>query len=369
MRRFPRGVGLLLAIGLPAAVGTAQAADNTLPLNAVVAISDTGFTPSSVTIAAGGSVAWNNQGLVGHSVDTLSAPFPIYMGVSAGQSATFTFNLAGTYHYTAATDCLNGVSKPQFNCGDNTVIVVAAPPGAAVPATAAPPTPTPTPTPSAAPQGVVSNGTIDISDSGFSPRSLTVTLGGNVTWTNHGANVHTVSGRAAGLPALDSGGLSQGQTWNSSFSTPGTYSYTSETDCLDGNRVLGFDCGPYTLVVTSAAPSATSAVPAGVAPASNTTIGIDDTHGFQPSTLTIKLGQSVTWVNNGVNVHSAVSSTAGTPAFDSGGLGPGQSFSWAPPAAGTYYFKSVTDAVFVMDPVCNCQSATYPFTGKLVVGQ
>jgi plastocyanin len=96
---------------------------------------------------------------------------------------------------------------------------------------------------------------------------------------------------------------------------------------------------------------------------------VDDTNGFQPKTLTIKLGQGVTWVNKGQNVHSAVTAGAGTAPFDSGGLGPGQSATWTPPASGTYTYKSTTDTVIVINGVCNCNAATYPFTGTIVVGQ
>ena len=55
------------------------------------------------------------------------------------------------------------------------------------------------------------------------------------------------------------------------LSAPGTYIYSSETDCLDGNRTATFDCGPYTVVVTSAPPSSVAAPATGPATAAPVT--------------------------------------------------------------------------------------------------
>jgi hypothetical protein len=85
-----------------------------------------------------------------------------------------------------------------------------------------------------------------------------------------------------------------GKLGNIGFSTPGTFSYSSAPDCLNGNSTPGFNCGPYTVVVSDvvlpgpAGPTATpvpTAISALAAPAANTAISIDDARGFTPSTL------------------------------------------------------------------------------------
>ena len=54
---------------------------------------------------------------------------------------------------------------------------------------------------------------------------------------------------------------------------------------------------------------------------------------FQPTALTVAVGSTVTWTNNGNNIH-ALTSTDGL--FDSGALAGGQSFSFTFDKAGTY---------------------------------
>jgi plastocyanin len=54
---------------------------------------------------------------------------------------------------------------------------------------------------------------------------------------------------------------------------------------------------------------------------------------FQPNALNVAIGSTVTWTNNGNNIHT-LTSTDGL--FDSGGLLGGQSFSFTFSKAGTY---------------------------------
>lgn len=56
----------------------------------------------------------------------------------------------------------------------------------------------------------------------FSPKSLTVTAGTTVTWTNKEAITHTVTSDT-GL--FDSGDLTNGQTYQYTFSSAGTFAY------------------------------------------------------------------------------------------------------------------------------------------------
>lgn len=57
---------------------------------------------------------------------------------------------------------------------------------------------------------------------------------------------------------------------------------------------------------------------------------------YQPRTIQITTGDTVTWTNNGVAPHSVTSSNGA--GFDSGDMQPGQSFQWTFGQAGEYPF-------------------------------
>ncbi len=57
----------------------------------------------------------------------------------------------------------------------------------------------------------------------FSPAAVTLTKGAVVEWKNTGSAPHNVTFDSQ--PALSSGTLQQGDTWQVQFTTPGTYAY------------------------------------------------------------------------------------------------------------------------------------------------
>ena len=63
---------------------------------------------------------------------------------------------------------------------------------------------------------------IDVVDSSFSPKDVTIAPGDTVVWTNRGAMIHTVT---ADNQSFNSGNISPGQTYTQSFTAPGTYPY------------------------------------------------------------------------------------------------------------------------------------------------
>lgn len=69
-----------------------------------VAISDFTFNPGTVTVKTGTKVTWTNQDSVVHSViaDTPSSTAPSSSNLRKGDSYSFTFTQAGTYHYHCA---------------------------------------------------------------------------------------------------------------------------------------------------------------------------------------------------------------------------------------------------------------------------
>lgn len=65
--------------------------------------------------------------------------------------------------------------------------------------------------------------TVDISNFAFSPQTITLAAGTEITWTNKDAAAHTVTSDDGNFPS--SGNLSQGQTYKVTFSTAGTFPY------------------------------------------------------------------------------------------------------------------------------------------------
>jgi len=213
----------------------------------------------------------------------------------------------------------------------------------------------------------VQSATVTITDSGFSPAVVNLATGGTVAWVNQTNNVHTVTTTNSNPAPFDSGGLTPQQTFSYNFTLPGTYVYTSATDCLHANSTPGFGCMTYQINVgASPQPSGTPVttptavpVPAGPPVVQNANIAITDS-GFSPGVVTLDVGGTITWANKGNNVHTAVSGqiSPGPPTlvngngpvlssspqpFDSGGLGPGQTFSVQFPVIGTYTYTSGTD--------------------------
>jgi plastocyanin len=107
---------------------------------------------------------------------------------------------------------------------------------------AASPPPAPSDVPK--PQPAAATPIVQITDSGFVPDQITIKAGEAVLWTNDGSRVHTATA-LTGAPRFDTGGLATHQTAKVSFATPGTFTYSSATDCLNGNHDPGFTCGKY----------------------------------------------------------------------------------------------------------------------------
>lgn len=363
----------LVAASLLAGVLQEAAVADSAPTSATVIINERGFNPPNAFIQKGGTVTWTNTGTESHDVATGSAPLSFELGLSPGQSVTWQFAKSGIYHYTALTDCAPSVLKTLFPCMDYSVVVLD--PDQPMPTPVVQPTPTPQPKTIMVQQ----DATPQITDSGFVPVIFAITAGGTATWTNFGVQVHTATSTI--IPTIspwDTGALPTAGAGRITLTDLGLYQYTSETDCLYGNNQPTFDCRPAYIIVTADPPGTTLPVPdfalrsptttAGpptVPPASNTVITVDDSHGFQPRNLTVKLGQIVTFMNKGQKVHSVVTDSGITASFDSGGIGADQFFTWIPPGPGTYRYHSTTDPLNLLDPACKCSL----YGGTVIVGQ
>jgi plastocyanin len=396
--RIPARIVTTLAVaaavlGVPAAVEADSASQN-----ATVTMTDTGFSPVTVTIGAGGSVTWKNQGNSAHTATTVGGAPSTFntAGIGTGQSATLGFAVPGQYYYTSATDCLNNNSNPSFPCAISYLVTVV-PPGGAPPPSIAPAPASAAPAVAPAPAGPLAIATVTITDSGMSPATVNVGLNGSGTWLNKGTNVHTatttVESNTNSVPSFDTGGLGAGQSAGIGFSVPGTYTYFSVPDCFDKSNPAGFNCGPYTVVVdTNPAPSpqgaqAPAPTPTPVyVPGANATVTIDDVKGFQPNQLSVKVGQTVSWLVVGNNPQSVVINQNPTPNalvpwwlpyqlpsvggvfFDSGGIGPQQTFSYTFNTPGTFPYHSSTEPIYQQNNAnCNCTFVTYQFFGTVTV--
>jgi plastocyanin len=89
---------------------------------------------------------------------------------------------------------------------------------------------------------------------------------------------------------------------------------------------------PLPTLAPTPTPTAAPAQAPAAAPAGNVAATVIDNR-FQPKELTIAVGSTVTWTNNGNNIHTLTSADG---LFDSGGLLGGQSFSFNFDKAGTY---------------------------------
>lgn len=362
-------LGAVLALSVPLLVfsGAPVLADN-----ASVNITDTGFDPPTVTITVGGTVSWTNTGTKVHTATSERAPVPFDTGgLGNGQAFPINFTVPGTYSYTSATDCTNagGGQGAGFNCGTVGTVIVIDNNLAYNPNAFPTPSPTSTPLPTTGPPQSV---TVQITKQGFVPPVVTVALGGSVTWVNMDNGTHTATTTGGGNPQpFDSGGLGPGLSTSLSFAEQGAYTYTSAIDCLNGSSTPGFGCGTYQVIV-SGQQSALAPAPAVGAPGvtgnqavAGTSVTVDDTNGFTPALLSIHPGQTVTWTNAGKQVHSVVSNPGYPNQFDSGGLAPGQKFSFTFQAVGSYGYHSSTEANYATDDFGR-QVAQFLYNGTVV---
>lgn len=239
---------------------------------------DFGFEPAAITVDAGTTVTWVNTGQARHTVAADDGSFHS-PDVRAGATYQQAFSTPGTYSYFCDI-------HPEMK---GTISVRGA---AGEPPPAAPPTTEPPP--------VTASGDVRIADFSFSPRSITITAGDSLTFVNTGAARHSATAKDG---SFDTGLLSRGATSRRTFRNAGTFSYF----CTIHPSMTG------TVLVTGAngeAPPPPVSRPT-VAVAAGDVQMID--FAFQPTELTVPVGASVGFVNNGVAPHTA---TARDGSFD-----------------------------------------------------
>jgi plastocyanin len=229
---------------------------------------------------------------------------------------------------------------------------------------------------------------VNISDTGFDKQDYTVlsSIGmslksdiGTIEFKNTGTMVHTATtipgsgylrvtqdnyqrcgGRTCNSDGpLDTGGIAPGQSVVVGLQYAGGGQVQSATDCPPfGNSTPGFKCDPVNLTIKgtglsnilnssmegtvhhnadgtlSTVRTFNSVKGSPKAPLSGqVTVTIDDENGYDPTTLYVLAGTIVTFVNNGQMVHHVRGRSPSPPTIDwvtladSGGLGPGESWS------------------------------------------
>ncbi len=254
------------------------------------------FSPSSVTIAAGGSVKFINDDDRDHTATGTGGSFDSGI-MASGATFTKTFSTAGTYSYL----CL---LHPDMT---GTVTVTGSG-GTAPPTTAPPPTSSPVPP-------VVTNSDVSVFDFGYSPSAKSVAVGSTIRFVNTGAALHTVTDTSG---RFDSGLIQPGAAWSRRFDQAGTYPVFCTLHPEMKATITVTDAGGS--APPPPAPTTTSTVAAGSVGSGG--VEMRD-FSFAPGAITVRVGASLRFVNTGAAPHTA---TAVDKSFDSGIVQPGGSF-------------------------------------------
>lgn len=281
-----------------------------------VVISDS-LAPKHMEVAIGTVVTWRNEDRERHRVRSRQGPVEFDSGnLEPGEQFSVTFVVAGEYPYR---DERNDEESAYFGA---IVVIDEQPTGGPPPMEA----------------------TVTLIDESYRPPALEVAVGATVTWQNiDGDDDHTVTSTDG---AFDSGVLPAGSAFEHTFLAPGTYPYF----CAIHAEMKG------TITVVGDAPAATpdalveSPSPIGSSttgdqtPAAGATAGEPVTVSivnvtFEPATIEVEAGATVTWTNRDGFSHTV---TANEGDFDSGVLEGGSSFSQVFETPGSYdYFCAI----------------------------
>ena len=164
--------------------------------------------------------------------------------------------------------------------------------------------------------------TDDDSD-GFEPQMITVDLGAKVTFFNDDHHDHTATGGG-----FDTGVIKPGESATITLDEPGSHVYACQIHPqMTGTIFVRDEDGN----VPGATPRAIEATNAN---ASGETVSIVN-FAFDPASLTVAVGTSVTWENTDTAPHTA---TADDGSFDTGGIGQNERGSVTFDQAGTFAY-------------------------------
>jgi plastocyanin len=167
------------------------------------------FEPGTITINVGESVTWVNldndpHSATGEDFDTGR--------IEPGGLATVTFDRPGVFPYSC-----------QYHPVMTGTVEVRDASGRLPAGSASSPEASPAATPRSTPRsGTGSTVEVEIEDFAFNPPELTLSTGMTVRWTNRDTAPHTATSSAK---AFDSGRLDKGQSFEHTFTEPGTFEY------------------------------------------------------------------------------------------------------------------------------------------------
>jgi plastocyanin len=282
-----------------------------LAATAQVTIGDA-LEPATLQVVPGTTVTWTNASGDRHRMRSTSGPTEFDSGdLDPGQSFSVTFTTTGTWQYRDERN------KDLSNYWGTIIVADAVTPQPSASSGATPP-------PTAPPVDILMAGRA------FSPRTLTVDAGTAVRWRNDDTREHTVT---ANDRSFDSGLLAVGATFTRVFSTPGTYAYLClihpDMTGTIAVRGLGGATPPPPSSPTPVPPQTPAPTPG---PATGDVVVVD--FAFNPASIDVVAGTTVTWVNGGAALHTV---TASDGAWDSGLIAAGGGrFSRRFGAAGTY---------------------------------
>jgi plastocyanin len=315
LHRLAAFVCLLLVAGMVGLAGSTAFAAGAQTVTIGASLS-----PQDITVDPGTTVTWTAADAGKHKIRSTSGPTELKSSdINQAQSWSFTFTAAGTYAYVDDENKDNAALH-----GTVTVGSAGTGPGAA-PAPGAPGAP---PAPATA--------SVSLAGKAFSPASVTVAVGGVVTWTNNDSMPHNVTSNSG---AFHSATLNPGQTFSFTFTAPGNYPYNCTFHGgMNGTVIVPTATGAVPApAAAQAAPAAPNAPAAHAGPATAShgktktyRIQVKD-NSFSPSSVHARVGDTISWVNVGAMPHTV---TAGNGAFDHQ-LSPGQQFSYALRAKGT----------------------------------
>lgn len=288
-----------------------------------VDILDYDYSPRTLTVAAGSTVRFTNVGKARHTVTSITNEFDSGLMVS-GDSYSFTFSAAGSYEYFC-------IVHPDMT---GTVEVVGAASSSPVPPAPTARVAVPAPLP-------VVPGDVQVVDFDYNPRTITVVSGASVRFTNAGAAPHTVTARDG---SFDSGFMARGDAFRHVFVAAGTYQFFCDFHPqMTGTVVVLTATGGAAPPSVEAVAAVTGGLPnysallgpkAGASGDKAEAADIVD-FAYQPGTITVARGTTVTWTNQGTAPHTV---TTRDGARDSGLLKKGATYSITFEANGTYEY-------------------------------
>jgi plastocyanin len=268
--------------------------------SSTVDIIDNSYRPANISVSSGTEVVWRN--LDGnHTVTARDRSFD--SGIFDAGTFRRTFNNPGSFEYfcTLHPEMVGTVTVTGSSMGED-------PP---------PPEPPPTVPPDPAPPGDVR-----VVDNAFSPRSVTISTGSTLVWSNAGALPHTVTARSG---AFDSGLVMPSGTYRRTFNNPGSFEYfcTLHPEMVGTVTVTGASTGDADadeVTDPSTAPPGTTQPPGGSGTDSGAqgqgatidalVVDLD----YDPRELVVEAGTTIRWTNVGDLPHTV---TDRDGAFDS----------------------------------------------------